>query len=123
MAAGNRKSTREKGRDAEKLAARYLAGKGYRILDRNFECSVGEIDIIARHGKELVFVEVRSRHSASAPDPAYSVNYRKQRQIINTAEVYLDRHFDQPPAARFDVVIVTLRGQPQVEIIQDAFTA
>ena len=70
----DRKQARERGRRAEQIAAKYLSKQGYRIIERNFACKLGEIDIIARHEGDLVFVEVRSRHSASAVNPAYSVD-------------------------------------------------
>ena len=116
-----RKNTRAKGLHAEKIAADYLTQQGYTIVERNFTCRVGEIDIIARHGGDLVFVEVRSRHSRKALDPVYSVNHHKQRKIIRTAEVYLGRESGTPPAARFDVVLVTLGNPPIIEVIPDAF--
>ncbi|MEJ2718754.1 MAG: YraN family protein, partial [Deltaproteobacteria bacterium] len=103
----DRKHAGERGRRAEKIAANYLSKQGYRIIERNFACKLGEIDIIARHEGDLVFVEVRSRHSASAVNPAYSVDRHKQRKIVRSAEVYLDKHFDRTPPSRFDVVLVT----------------
>lgn|GEM_PF-190981 len=114
-------STRAKGQHAEQIAVRHLKDKGYRIIDRNFVCKLGEIDIIATHQGDLVFVEVRSRHSALGLDPAYSIDTRKQNKIIKTAQVYLERCFPRTPTARFDVVLVTLAEPTQVEIIPDAF--
>ncbi len=116
-----RKNTRAKGLHAEQIAADHLTQLGYTIVERNFTCRVGEIDIIARHGGDLVFVEVRSRHSSEALDPVYSVNHQKQRRIIRTAEVYLGRQSGTLPAARFDVVLVTLDNPPIIEVIPDAF--
>ena len=84
---------------------------------------LGEIDIIARHEGDVVFVEVRSRHSASALNPAYSVDRHKQSKIIRSAAVYLDRHFDRMPTSRFDVVLVTFGERPEVELIPNAFPA
>jgi len=118
-----RTSTKEAGQQAELLAAEHLKRHGYHIIEKNFACKLGEIDIIARHKGELVFVEVRSRNCASAPDPAYSVTPRKQRRIIRAASLYLLRHFPTPPPSRFDVVVVTLTDPPDVEVIADAFWA
>jgi putative endonuclease len=115
-------STSEKGRIAEQLAVETLEENGYRILERNFKCKIGEIDVIARHAEYLVFVEVRSGLSPLTVNPAYSVNRTKQRKIFRAAQVYLDRNFRQYPACRFDVVIVSLVDSPKVEIIPDAFT-
>jgi putative endonuclease len=114
-------STRQRGRNAEQLAADYLSGRGYEVIERNFECRLGEIDIIAREGKDLVFIEVRSRHSVDALNPVFSVNVRKQKKIAQVAQVYLDRHYRQDPACRFDVVLVTVGPPPEIELIRDAF--
>ncbi len=115
------RNTRKKGEEAEQIAAKYLADQGYEILERNFRCKVGEIDVIARHRGELAFVEVRSRHSAGALDPIHSIDRKKQRKIIRTAEVYLSRHFQTPPFCRFDVLIVTLGNPPSMELVPNAF--
>jgi putative endonuclease len=115
-------STRNKGRHSEQVAAEYLESKGYRLLERNFTCRTGEIDIIAQHDGEVVFVEVRSASSRNTVDPVYSVNYRKQIKIARTAEWYLCRHFPEMPPVRFDVVLVRKGQTPEVEIIRDAFT-
>jgi putative endonuclease len=116
-------STRERGQLAEQVAVDHLVRHGYRVVERNFLCKVGEVDIIATYGDELVFVEVRSRKSAASLDPIYSVNRRKQQRIAKAAQVYLDRRFQTPPPSRFDVVLVTLGHEPQVDIIPDAFQA
>jgi putative endonuclease len=116
-------STRERGNIAEQMAVDYLTNQGYEIVERNFMCKVGEIDIIARHRGDLVFVEVRSRHSPQALNPVYSVNRGKQNRIIRAAHVFLDRHFSHSTPSRFDVVLVTLGNPPQVELIPDAFMA
>lgn len=113
-------STRERGQVAENIAADFLTRNGYRIVERNFRCKLGEIDIIARHGDELVFVEVRSRNSSLSRDPIYSVNRGKQQKIIRAAQVYLSR-CRSAQAARFDVVLVTVGSKPQVTLIPDAF--
>ena len=106
---------------AEQIAADHLEAHGYRIVDRNFVCKLGEIDIIAQHSGDLVFVEVRSRGSASFINPVFSVDRHKQKRIIRAAEVYLSKYYAQEPPSRFDVAIVTL-GQPaSVELLQDAF--
>ena len=119
----NGTNTRDRGRLAEQIAADHLEAHGYRIVEKNFTCRLGEIDIIAHHLGELVFVEVRSRGSASSLNPVFSVDRQKQKRIIRAAEVYLGKHYPQvPPASRFDVAIVTLGEPAVVEIIQDAFS-
>jgi putative endonuclease len=119
----NETSTRERGQVAEQIAVDHLLRQGYRVVERNFLCKLGEIDIIANQGGELVFVEVRSRKSANSLDPVFSVNRRKQERILKSAQVYLDKRFASPPPSRFDVVLVTLAPTPQVEVIPNAFQA
>lgn len=115
-------NTRERGGRAESVAADYLVKDGYSIVERNFVCKLGEIDIIARDRDELVFIEVRSKHSAGTLDPIYSIDRRKQSKIIKAAQVYLANRVGRIPACRFDVVIVTLmESPPRVEVIRDAF--
>jgi len=116
-------STRERGKIAEDVAADYLIANGYRIVARNFSCKLGEIDIVALHNHDLVFVEVRSRGSASTLDPIFSINRKKQTKIVRAAEVYVDKHFKKEPPSRFDVVLVTMDDPPLVEHICDAFYA
>jgi len=104
------------------MAVDYLLKNGYRIVQRNFQCKLGEIDIIARHKEFLVFVEVRSRHSPTSLNPVYTVDHRKQSKIVKTASLYLTKQFARVPPARFDVAIVTLGEPSTVELIQDAFS-
>ena len=88
----------------ENVAARFLRDQGYKILDRNFRCALGEVDIVARDGDTLVFVEVKTRTS-DEPTPEQQVNLTKQHQLTKAAQFYLSRFGTQPPA-RFDVVAV-----------------
>jgi putative endonuclease len=115
--------TRARGDRAEQIAVDHLKANNYRIVERNFQCKVGEIDIIASHQGELAFVEVRSRHSPTARNPVYTVDRVKQKKIIRAAQVYLSKHDKHDTLARFDVVIVTLGTEPQVEVIPNAFPA
>ncbi len=89
----------------ENLAARYLRNRGYKIIVRNFRSEVGEIDIVARDGRTLVFVEVKTR-AYDDPTPEDQVNEAKQHQITKAAKLYLGRYGTPPPPARFDVVAV-----------------
>ena len=108
----------------ENAAAKHLRGLGYKILARNYRCKLGEIDIIARDGKTLVFVEVKTR-TADEPEPEEQVNAHKRRQITRCAEFYLSRYSNVQPAARFDIVaIVWPRTQaPTIRHYVDAFPA
>ncbi len=98
---------REKGTVYETLACRLLTGEGYRILERNFRSGRAEIDIVAREGKYLVFVEVKARASRSCGYGAEAVNFRKQERICSAARYYMYRHHISPSVpVRFDVVSV-----------------
>ena len=95
----------ETGRQAEELAASFLQAKGLSIVEKNFRAKVGEIDIVAKDGEELVFVEVRARASRDFGGAAASVGGAKRRKLIRAARVWLAaRGWDG--ACRFDVVAV-----------------
>ena len=109
------------GQRGEDLAASYLKKKGYKIIHRNFKTMIGEIDIIARDGDDLVFIEVKTRESLEYGHPFESVNKNKRRKIANVAMLYLKRLKDIPPC-RFDVVSVYYeQGRAEFNLIQDAF--
>ncbi|MBI5026837.1 MAG: YraN family protein [Nitrospirae bacterium] len=109
------------GDEAEALAAGFLKRKGYRIIEKNYKTPFGEIDIIARDGGTLVFVEVKSRESLSFGKPFEAVSAVKRKKIANVALSYLKR-LKEEPACRFDVVSIFFKdGEPQVELIRDAF--
>src|SRR5437667_7241792 len=93
------------GRRGEDLACRFLRNLGYKIICRNFHCNVGEIDIIARDGKTLVFVEVKTR-AYDDPTPEEQVNAAKQHQNTKAATFYLSRYGNELPPARFDVLAI-----------------
>jgi putative endonuclease len=102
------------GERGENAAARYLRNKGYKIIIRNFRCELGEIDIIARDGKTLVFVEVKTR-AYDDPTPEEQVNVIKQQKLTQVAKLYLSRYGIPQPPARFDVVaVVWPSGQPPI---------
>lgn len=105
----------ELGRLGEDLAVEYLKKQGLRIVERNYRRRLGEVDIIAREGDTVVFVEVKTRRKASHGAPEEAVTLAKMRQLSRVAVEYLARHnlHDQP--ARFDVVAVDLAagaGEP-----------
>lgn len=108
-----------RGEPAEDLAAAFLERQGLRILERNYRCRFGEIDLVARSGALLVFVEVRARRSEAFGGAAGSITAAKRRRLVATARHYLARRgADQ--ACRFDVVLV--RGTEQrMEWLADAF--
>lgn len=116
------------GRQAEDHALSVLQGEKYLLVERNFRCRGGEIDLIMTLGRtverrELVFVEVRYRKQSDFGDGGESVDRHKQRRLRFAAETWLQKHHDFPfHYCRFDVVSVT--GSPpdfQLDWIQDAF--
>ncbi len=114
------------GNRSEKAAANYLLGLGYRILFRNYTCKMGELDLIARDGNTIVFVEVRSTGSKEALRAAQSVNYTKQRQLTKVALYFLKRHKLLDQSARFDVLTVHWeegKKDPQITHYPNAFEA
>lgn len=114
----------ERGRNAERLAAEFLAAQGLRPVAANFRTALGELDLVMRHGECLVIVEVRFRRSAAILHPAASVNRQKQRRIIQATRIFLKSH----PAhagrpVRFDVVaIVGPAESPSIRWLAGAFT-
>jgi len=106
----------------EELARRYLVSKGYKILITNFTCPLGEIDVIAKEGGDLVFIEIKTRTSEGMGHPAEAVTRHKRCQIGKTAAYYLNRYGIRDVSCRFDVVCVRLAGdEAQFELIANAF--
>jgi putative endonuclease len=95
----------EQGRHWEQHAQIYLQGKGLRLVEANFRCKGGEIDLGMRDGAELVFVEVRQRDSARHGGAAASITHAKIRRLVRAAQVYLLR-FPHTPPCRFDVIAI-----------------
>lgn len=113
------------GDHAEDAACDYLQSQGLKLLERNFLCKRGEIDLVMRQADTTVFVEVRYRQNNRYGSAAESVDWRKQEKLLATAEHYLQQH---PRAARgacrFDVVALTMQNQQtQIDWIVDAFQA
>ena len=112
------------GNRGERCAARFLRRKGFKILVRQCAGRLGEIDLIARDGDAIVFVEVKTRRTDSAGQPFEAVTAAKQRKLTNLALAYLKRHGLLEQRARFDVVtLLWPEGQrrPQIEHYQNAF--
>lgn len=104
----------------EKLAADYLTARGYEIVEMNFRCRTGEIDIIAREGRYLVFVEVKYRNGRGIGTPLEAVTPGKQRSISRVAVYYmLVRHLPETTPCRFDVVGISPDG---IELVRNAFS-
>lgn len=118
-------STIISGKQAEDAACRYLQSQGLTLIERNFLCRRGEIDLIMKQADTTVFVEVRYRRNSRYGSAAESVDWRKQEKLLAAAEYYLQHH---PKAAkgacRFDVVALTMQNQQQkIDWIVDAFQA
>ncbi|HPD61349.1 MAG TPA: YraN family protein [Thermodesulfobacteriota bacterium] len=112
----------ELGKRGEELAIGFLKKLHYKILEKNFRCKLGEIDIIALQGKTLVFIEVKTRSSLEYGSPQTSITSKKRKQLTKVAFFYLQKNrlFDR--AARFDVVSVECDlGKEKVELIRNAF--
>ncbi len=113
---------RQLGDHGEDLAAAALKQQGYKILERNYVTPLGEIDLIARQGKTVVFVEVKTRKSLRFGSPQEAVSFSKQQRLQRLADYYMKDKRLAGAGVRFDVVAVTLAGDgPQVEIIPNAF--
>ncbi|MGY1803608.1 YraN family protein [Blastococcus sp. SYSU D00922] len=99
----------ELGSHGESLAAAYLTSAGLRVLDRNWRCREGELDIVARDGDALVFCEVKTRRGLGFGDPVEAVTAGKQRRLRTLAHRWLAAHDEHAPELRFDVVGVLVR--------------
>lgn len=112
------------GNFGEEIAARNLEENGYVILNRNFRCRFGEIDIIARDGDTVVFVEVKTRRGRKYGEAEEAVDYRKQRKLRQLAEYYLMKHHLVSQKCRFDVCSVYLdqdNHAAEIKILKSCF--
>lgn len=110
------------GKGGEERAAKLLRSKGFTIVERNFRCREGEIDVIARRGDTLVFCEVKTRRTDRWGTPGEAVGWRKQQRLRQLAAIWLQQHRPGRVKVRFDVVSVIV-GQRDVYVthIPDAF--
>jgi len=111
------------GNRGEELAASFLERNGLKIVERNFRCKGGEVDIIARDGKTIVFIEVKSRRTLTYGVPQLAVTPFKQRQISKAALTWLSKNRQHDAPARFDVIAILLENNysHQIEHIVNAF--
>jgi putative endonuclease len=106
-------STNDLGARGERIAAAYLTDAGLRLLDRNWRCRDGELDIVAREGDALVFCEVKTRRGTGYGYPVEAVTITKQRRLRVLAQRWLAAHDEHAPDLRFDVVGILVRpSQP-----------
>jgi putative endonuclease len=108
-----------RGRDAEAMAAAFLQARGLTILERNYRCRLGEIDLVAREGATTVFVEVRQRASSAFGGAAASITGAKRLKLLRAARHYMSR-LRTLPECRFDALLI--EGEPpHIEWIRNAF--
>lgn len=106
------------GRMGERVAAGALVKRGYRVLEQNFRCRYGEIDIVAEEGPDLVFVEVKTRRGQSYGLPEEAVTPHKARKLAQVASCYLDQHACSERSWRIDVVAVQLSSDGKMQEIR-----
>jgi len=116
---GDRKEVGKRGEDA---AAKFIKKRGYKIVERNFTCPLGEMDIIALDRKTVCFIEVKTLSGKTYGPPEIAVNIHKQRKLSQVALAYLNQKHLHDINARFDVIAVTLSPEGEmIELIKDAF--
>ncbi len=112
------------GHTGEKIAVKYLKKHGYKIIERNFKLKCGEIDIVAKQGECICFIEVKTRTSNSFAEPYEAVDYKKQKKLYRLAEIWLSMHKLHNALCRFDIVSVLLKENCvicEIKLIKDAF--
>ena len=111
------------GRSGESAACAYLETKGFEIIDKNFRCRLGEIDLIAKDKNMHVFIEVKTRYSTQCGQPFESVTYHKQQRLKKLAQVYLKFNYRTVNIlSRFDVIsIIYKNAKPEIKHIKNAF--
>ncbi len=113
----NKKSnSKSLGKKGEEIAEKLLISKGYEIIKKNFTFGKGEIDIIARDGEYIVFVEVKSRRNYLYGEPEYSITKSKQRQLKKIAEAYFYVNGIQEQLCRFDVITIVGENENELKI-------
>jgi putative endonuclease len=113
---------KELGKKGEEVALRFLKKRGYRIIEQNYVCKMGEMDLIAKEKDTLAFIEVKTRTSTAFGPPQLAVNSSKQRQLSKVALYFLKEKKLEDVKARFDVVAIILgQNGEEIELIKDAF--
>ncbi len=113
---------KELGKKGEEKALRFLKKRGYRIIEKNYVCKMGEMDLIGKEKDTLVFIEVKTRTSMDFGPPQLAVTSWKQRQLSKVALNFLKEKKIGDVKARFDVVAILLTpGGEEIELIRDAF--
>ena len=118
-------TTQEQGAQAETLACQYLEKQGLKLLDRNYHCRFGELDLVMQHNDHLVIIEVRYRRNTDFGSGAESITANKQSKLIKTASLYLQRHAKLAKyPVRFDVISMSGKlNNIDINWIENAFAA
>ena len=110
------------GKQGERIAELFLKKKGFKLVERNYRCAAGELDLIMLDQRVIVFVEVKTRTGIGYGTPLEAVEVRKQQKMIRAAQFFVNAKKLNQREARFDVVGISWRGaQPHVEHIENAF--
>lgn len=109
----------------EMIGWNYLREQGYQIIEKNYRCKIGEIDVIAKKNHRLVFIEIKTRSSAYFGEPEEAVHLMKQRKLIQLAKWYLKDKRIEETAVCFDVLSIIFSGvgEPKIRLIENAFHA
>ena len=110
------------GRLGETLALKKIKSLGYRCVTQNYRCPLGEMDLIARDGDTLVFIEIKTRKGKTLDYAKEAIDARKKRQLSKVALAYMKAHHCCDVKSRFDVVAINLDGdEKEIEVVKDAF--
>lgn len=113
------------GHEGEEAAAEFLADRGWEVLARRFRLGHHDLDLVARRGNLVVFVEVKTRHSHRFGSPLQALGHRQRRAQTRVAQVWLQRHGRPGDRYRFDLIVVDHGGSgpPRIEHVEDAWRA
>jgi len=110
------------GKEGERIAEQYLKRKGYKVVERNYRCAAGEVDLIVLDRRVIVFVEVKTRTGHGFGTPLEAIQPRKQRKMMQAAQFFLSQKKLHQRDARFDVVGISWPGrEPVIEHVENAF--
>jgi len=124
MEAAMKTEKRREGDYGEELACRYLTKKNYHIIERNYSCKTGEVDIIASDGDLIAFIEVKTRHRTDYGYPCEAVDRKKQLRLVKTAQFYLKTHtWYAGLQPRMDIIEILLKGDDVfIRHLENAFS-
>lgn len=115
-------TTQRLGLSGERIAERWLSGKGWRLIQRRFRSGHRDIDLIAEREGTVAFVEVKTRSGEKFGGPVEAVNWKKRRELARSAHVWVDRHGREGECYRFDVIAVLIQGSAvRIRHLENAF--